>query len=66
MALKLKKKVKFKKEIEKKKIKGFKTSKMSFLNNCLLEMFEKMAIFEKKGNFLKKKMAIFQQFFFYI
>ena len=38
------------------KKKGFKTSKMSFLNNCHLESFEKIAIFgnfqEKNGNFL--------------
>ena len=36
------------------KKKGFKTSKMSFLNNCHLEIFEKwqfLAIFEKKWQF---------------
>ena len=32
-------------------LKGFKTSKISFLNNCDLEIFEKWHFLEKNGNF---------------
>ena len=55
--------------MKKKIFEGFETTKMSFLNNFHLEIFEKMAFFgkfwEKNGNVLaifEKKMAICLEF----